>query len=65
VPRYNALASSTETRRTRDEDVMAYDLVIRNGMIPDGSGFTRYRADIGIAGDTIVDIRQVRGAAAP
>jgi N-acyl-D-aspartate/D-glutamate deacylase len=48
----------------REEDVMAYDLVIRNGMILDGSGFARYRADIGIAGDTIVDIGQMRGAAA-
>jgi N-acyl-D-amino-acid deacylase len=44
--------------------MMAYDLVIRNGMILDGSGFARYRADIGIANDTIVEIGRIRGAAA-
>src|SRR5215475_10494730 len=27
---------------------MAYDLVIRNGMVVDGSGFSRYRADVAV-----------------
>ena len=27
---------------------MAYDVVITNGMVIDGTGFSRYRADIGI-----------------
>jgi N-acyl-D-aspartate/D-glutamate deacylase len=28
---------------------MAYDVVIRNGRVVDGSGFGAYRADVGIA----------------
>lgn len=43
---------------------MAYDLVIQNGMIIDGSGFARYRADIGITDGQIAEIGQIRGAAA-
>ena len=35
---------------------MAYDILIRNGTIVDGSGLPRYRADIGIAGGRIVCI---------
>ena len=27
---------------------MAYDLVIKNGMVIDGSGLPRYRADVGV-----------------
>ena len=42
---------------------MAYDLVIRNGMVVDGTGFSRYRADIGIRGGTIVEVGRIRGAA--
>ena len=33
-----------------------YDLLIRNGLIYDGSGTTPYRGDIGIIGDTIAFI---------
>ena len=34
----------------------AYDLVIRNGMIVDGTGAAAYRADLGISGDRIAVI---------
>lgn len=34
----------------------AYDLVIRNGTVVDGTGQYRYRADIGIIGDTIAAV---------
>jgi N-acyl-D-amino-acid deacylase len=32
---------------------MTYDLIIRNGILIDGSGAPRYPADIGIIGDRI------------
>src|SRR5213592_2664138 len=42
---------------------MPYDLVIRNGMVVDGTGFSRYRADVAIKDGTIVEIGTIRGAA--
>ena len=39
---------------------MQYDLIIRNGMIVDGSGMARYRADVGIAGGRIATIGKIR-----
>src|SRR6266581_2808508 len=45
------------------EDGMAYDLLIRNGMIVDGTGFSRYRADVAIQDGTIAEIGRVRGSA--
>jgi len=43
---------------------MAYDLVIKNGIVVDGSGFSRYRADVAVKDGTIVEIGKIRGAAA-
>ena len=43
---------------------MPYDLVIRGGMVIDGTGFSRYRADVAIKDGIIVEIGRVRGAAA-
>jgi N-acyl-D-amino-acid deacylase len=42
---------------------MQYDLIIRNGMIVDGSGMARYRADVGIAGGRIATIGKIRDQA--
>src|SRR5712691_7116587 len=42
---------------------MAYDILIRNGTIVDGSGLPRYRADIGIADGRIVCIGTPRDSA--
>jgi len=39
---------------------MAFDLVIRNGMIVDGSGLGGYRADVGIVGDRIAAIGRLK-----
>jgi len=39
---------------------MAYDLVIRNGLVVDGSGFGAYRADVGIVGGTIARVGRIR-----
>src|SRR3954453_19611414 len=39
---------------------MAYDVVIRNGRIVDGSGFGSYRADVGIADGVIARVGRIR-----
>src|SRR5580658_7980132 len=39
---------------------MAYDLVIRNGTVVDGSGLGSYRADVGVVGDTIAFVGRIR-----
>jgi N-acyl-D-amino-acid deacylase len=40
--------------------IMAFDLVIRNGMIVDGSGLGAYRADVGVVGDRIAAIGRIK-----
>lgn len=42
---------------------MAYDLVVRNGMIVDGSGLPRYRGDVGVKDGRIVEIGRIDAAA--
>lgn len=42
---------------------MAFDLVVRNGMIVDGSGLPRYRGDIGVKDGRIAEIGRLDGAA--
>jgi N-acyl-D-amino-acid deacylase len=39
---------------------MSYDLVIKNGMVIDGSGLPRYRADIGVRRGRIAAIGRIR-----
>jgi N-acyl-D-aspartate/D-glutamate deacylase len=43
---------------------MAYDLVIRNGTVVDGSGLGSFRADVGVVGDRIAFVGRIldRGA---
>jgi N-acyl-D-amino-acid deacylase len=40
---------------------MAYDLVVRNGMVIDGTGSPRRRADVGVTGGRIVAIGELDG----
>ncbi len=40
---------------------MAYDLVIRNGVVVDGSGLGSYRADVGITDDRIAAVGRIPG----
>jgi N-acyl-D-amino-acid deacylase len=42
---------------------MTYDLVIRNGVVIDGSGLPRYRADVGVRGGRIATIGRIREGA--
>jgi N-acyl-D-aspartate/D-glutamate deacylase len=42
---------------------MAYDLVIKNGVVIDGSGLPRYRADVGVKGGRIASIGRIRESA--
>src|SRR5260370_8868678 len=43
---------------------MGCELIIKDGMVVDGTGFSRYRADVAIAGGRIAEIGKIRGAAA-
>ena len=43
---------------------MAFDLVVKNGMIVDGSGLPRFRGDVGVKGGKIAEIGRLDGAAA-
>ncbi len=43
---------------------MAYDIVIRNGMLVDGTGAEPTRADVAIVGDRVAAVGQVEGEAA-
>jgi N-acyl-D-aspartate/D-glutamate deacylase len=42
---------------------MPYDLLIKNGMVVDGTGFARYRADVAIKDGKIAELGRIRAAA--
>src|SRR5262245_8470011 len=44
----------------REERTMSYDLVIKNGVLVDGSGLPRYPADVGVRHGRIVSIGRIR-----
>jgi N-acyl-D-aspartate/D-glutamate deacylase len=43
---------------------MPYDLIVKNGMVVDGTGFARYRADVAVQDGRIAEIGRIRAAAA-
>ena len=59
----SALCSALMTNQT-NAAAADYDLIIRDGTVIDGSGRPRFTADVGIKGDRIARIGNLRGATA-
>jgi N-acyl-D-amino-acid deacylase len=56
------LANSLEADRLFPQDRAVFDLIIKNGIIVDGISDSPYRADVGIAGERIVAVSDLRAA---
>jgi N-acyl-D-amino-acid deacylase len=62
-----ALGAAACTARTDApaEPAPAFDLLVRGGLVLDGSGVEAVRADVGVRADTIAAIGDLKGATAP
>jgi N-acyl-D-amino-acid deacylase len=56
--------SAPQASRPATSDSPAFDVIIANGEVIDGSGRARYRADVGIKGDAIAAIGDLKGKTA-
>ena len=59
-----ALACSAPSGQKAEARAPSYDLIIRHGDAIDGSGKARFRADVGVRGDTIATIGDLSAATA-
>jgi N-acyl-D-aspartate/D-glutamate deacylase len=55
-------ALNYQTAGCRDEEHMAYDVVIRNGLVVDGTGAEPVHADVALQGDRVAAVGQVEGS---
>src|SRR5262249_20920712 len=60
-PRQNA--SGASGAGANREIIMAYDLLIKNGRIIDGSGMPAFRGDVAVRGGKIVELGKLSGTA--
>src|ERR671919_1762405 len=49
--------------RTKEKTIMAYDLLVKNGRIVDGSGMPSFRGDVAVSGGKIVELGRLSGPA--
>ena len=59
----NTIESQDAYARSRREWTMPYDLVIKNGVLIDGSGLPRYRADVAVHNGRIAATGRIRAPA--
>jgi N-acyl-D-amino-acid deacylase len=55
--------AATATEREQEERKMAYDFLIKNGRVIDGSGMASFHGDVAVKGGKIVEIGKLSGAA--
>src|SRR5919106_2943762 len=49
--------------RTKEKTIMAYDLLVKNGRIVDGSGMPSFHGDVAVSGGKIVELGRLVGPA--
>lgn len=52
-------AGHNRPKTSTEDELMAHDLVIRGGLVVDGTGAAAYEADVGVDGDSIAAIGEV------